>query len=404
MATPACAIREAVVIRGYCPGVLRPMPAGDGLLLRIRPPAGRLSHAQIEGLAELAETFGNGTIELTRRANIQLRGLRADALAALRNRLVELALFDPSLTPEAEARLNILASPFGDLAAPGPFGPNPVEQLWHALRDRLVAAQGLALPAKFGFALDFGTAFRHLAFESADIRLETGRDATLIVRADGAKTGRPAESVAEAVALALALARWFVTSGGVDASGRGRMQAHLARGAKIPQELFGEAEPAPQQPLPEILRRVIAFDFGSATAESFRRLAAFIPGTVFVTPWRGVTGSALDTSALPAGQGAHAVFLAADDPRHRRFACVGKNGCPNACGDPRLFAREHKLLPPPGLSLHIAGCSKGCAHPGPASVVVTLTKEGFRLAKDARAGEGVPGTLNELRQMLQERA
>ena len=30
-------------IKGWCPGALRPMQSGDGLVTRIRPPLGRLT-------------------------------------------------------------------------------------------------------------------------------------------------------------------------------------------------------------------------------------------------------------------------------------------------------------------------------------------------------------------------
>ena len=40
--------------KGWCPGALRPMPAGDGLLLRVRPQGSRLDPAQVAGMAEIA--------------------------------------------------------------------------------------------------------------------------------------------------------------------------------------------------------------------------------------------------------------------------------------------------------------------------------------------------------------
>src|SRR5712691_7818763 len=43
---------------------------------------------------------------------------------------------------------------------------------------------------------------------------------------------------AEAVDVALSLAKWFVASGGVS-DGRGRMAAHIAGGAKLPDALAG---------------------------------------------------------------------------------------------------------------------------------------------------------------------
>ena len=36
-------------IKGWCPGALRPMQSGDGLVVRIRPRGGRLSPAQAVG-------------------------------------------------------------------------------------------------------------------------------------------------------------------------------------------------------------------------------------------------------------------------------------------------------------------------------------------------------------------
>ena len=62
-------------IQGWCPGALRPMASGDGLVLRVRAPNGRLEPDQARRIAELARRHGNGLIDLTSRANLQLRGL-----------------------------------------------------------------------------------------------------------------------------------------------------------------------------------------------------------------------------------------------------------------------------------------------------------------------------------------
>ena len=70
-------------IKGWCPGALRPMRSGDGLVVRIRPHGGRLSPAQATGIAELAERFGNGLIDVTNRANLQIRGVSDAGHASL---------------------------------------------------------------------------------------------------------------------------------------------------------------------------------------------------------------------------------------------------------------------------------------------------------------------------------
>ena len=84
----AAAPREQSRIRGWCPGALRPMESGDGLLVRVRPRAGRLATGDVIAIAAAAERYGNGLIDLTRRANLQLRGLSAESLPDLWGRSV----------------------------------------------------------------------------------------------------------------------------------------------------------------------------------------------------------------------------------------------------------------------------------------------------------------------------
>ena len=85
------------VVQGWCPGALRPMLSGDGLVVRVRPRMARLSPAQVRGLAEAALRHGNGVIDLTARANLQLRGVRPEAHLALLDDLSELGLLDADL-------------------------------------------------------------------------------------------------------------------------------------------------------------------------------------------------------------------------------------------------------------------------------------------------------------------
>ena len=46
---------SAASVKGWCPGALRPMLSGDGLVVRVRPFGGRIDTAQIAGLAQLAD-------------------------------------------------------------------------------------------------------------------------------------------------------------------------------------------------------------------------------------------------------------------------------------------------------------------------------------------------------------
>ena len=63
------------VVKGWCPDAYRPMAAGDGLLVRVRPRLARLTREQTLGLCAAAIAYGSGEIDVTQRANLQLRGV-----------------------------------------------------------------------------------------------------------------------------------------------------------------------------------------------------------------------------------------------------------------------------------------------------------------------------------------
>ncbi|MDO9638438.1 MAG: precorrin-3B synthase [Pseudotabrizicola sp.] len=363
-AMPDSPANRRPVVKGWCPGALRPMASGDGLVVRVRPPLALLTPEQASGLADLAQAQGSGILQLTNRANLQIRGVTEAQLSALQDGLVALGLLDPSLDPLAEARLNILV-------APGWSGQG-TPALWTALRQALAAKDAPRLPGKFGFALDV-SGQPCLQTESADIRIESAQG-RVVVRADGSALGR-STTPGQAVDLVLKMARWFAFSGGIGPDGRGRMRDHLARGAVLPPALAGDTAPDEAGARPA----TTGFDFGLIEAPALRHLARNAGGNLHLTPWRGVhLPGAPDLAAL---QGDPAFLLNPAAPRHRRFACTGVPGCPQAIGP----TRDLGLLPPPGKTLHISGCAKGCAHPGPADLTLTWTASGIAVIPGGRA-------------------
>lgn len=132
-----------------CPGALRLHAAADGPLARVRLPGGRLTGNQLRAVRELAETFGDGHIELTSRANIQLRALTGAPVETLGARLAAAGLL-PSSTHELVR--NIAASPL-----PGPDEAVDIRALVPRLDRALCADPRLStLPGRFLFALDSG--------------------------------------------------------------------------------------------------------------------------------------------------------------------------------------------------------------------------------------------------------
>ena len=141
------------------------MQSGDGLIVRLRP-RGHLTPAQLLAIATLAERHGNGLIDLTRRANIQMRGVEAESLPALWSALAEQDLLDE--TAETEAVRNVLSSPLAGIDNSELLDPRPlVESLETALSHR---SELWTLPAKFCFVVDGGGGLP-LDEERADIRL-----------------------------------------------------------------------------------------------------------------------------------------------------------------------------------------------------------------------------------------
>jgi len=361
---------SAPVVRGWCPGALRPMMSGDGLVVRLRAPLGRFSPRQAAGVAELSRRYGNGLLDLSARANLQIRGVAEADHAALIERLATLGLVDEDA--ETEARRNVVVQPFwqaGDETA----------RISQALNDALRGTGAPQTPGKFGYAVDCG-ALPFLRIISADIRIERA-EGGIICRADGADTGARVtdETAAE---VALDLADWFLATGGAP-EGRGRMAAHLKR-TPLP-ENFRQINSVPetaQAPTPGATPqgRLVALEFGQIDAATLAALSTLAP--LRLTPWRMLLiEGTREAPALPG------LIHDAADPRLRIHVCTGAPGCPQGQSETRPLARA--LAPHLGKdqSLHISGCAKGCAHPGAAPLTLTATaRERFDLIRNGRAG------------------
>jgi precorrin-3B synthase len=341
------------------------MPSGDGLVVRIRPPGGRLTSAQAQGLAHLASRYAWPVLDLTSRANIQLRGVAESDHPALMHALQALQLVDASL--EAEARRNLLVTPFWQAS-------DGTTDLVQALNAALAAPDAPTLPSKFGFALDCG-AKPVLRDCSADIRIERHTTGYLVL-ADGCPFGAPAAHD-EVVPLALQLVQWFVDAGGVFA-GRGRMAALLAH-TPLPQRFstMPRLATAPAQPVFGLMAQgcVVGFEFGQLPAETLAALGTL--GPLRITPWRSVLIEGLRQAPAPESL-IVGLITQAEDVRLRVAACTGAPGCPQAAAPTRALARELAHAVPAGRVLHVSGCSKGCAHPG-ATLTLVATATGFDL-------------------------
>lgn len=348
-----------IEVKGWCPGALRPMRSGDGWVVRVRPHLARLSRAQALGLCAAAEAHGAGLLDLTNRANLQIRGVRDDALAPLQARLAALGLLDDA--PVLEARRNILIAPDwveGDDSA----------RLGAQLAGRL--AELPALPPKMGFAMDAGPA-PVLTRDPADFRIERGADG-LVLRAEGHSHGMALVPGREIDAL-IGLCHWFVDSGGAAA---GRMARHAA---PLPDWAAWDAAPLASRARLVAGAAPLGLVLGAAFGQLIARdLAVVLRATdasaIRVTPWRCLLLEGIADAPLPDSLIAHP-----DDPALRMDACAGAPFCPQASVQTRALARA--LAPLVGGSLHVSGCAKGCARARPAEITLIGRDGRFDLFK-----------------------
>lgn len=347
------------------------MAAGDGLIVRIRPRLARLTLAQALGLCETARRFGSGILELTSRANLQLRGVLASQHDQVIAALAELDLVDTDAA--LESRPQVMATP-----------------LWRAGDDSQRLASELAarlgelppLPAKFGFAVDAGPA-PVLTQASADVRIERGRSGGLIVRADGAGAGIPVPP-SDAIDAAIALASWFAAT----ASGK-RMKTHLTQ-CELP-AAFGSTEPCARpaslpQPGPTALGAAYGIAFGQMTAAALEQLLRDCEAAAIrLCPNRSMV--------LEQGQWRESIdfITTPGDPLLRVDACPGAPACPSATVETRRLARKiapifARAAPEQShRSLHVSGCAKGCARARAADLTLVGRDGSFDVVRGGAA-------------------
>lgn len=394
---------------GWCPGALRPMASGDGLILRVKPRDARLDLAQARCIAAVARRFGNGALDLTSRANIQIRGVDDASFDAAIAVLDAAGLIDPN--PAVEAVRNIVASP---LAGHDPAAVVDIRPVVEALEARLETDTALhALPAKFSVVVDDGGAFG-LHDVPADIRFravlgDTGPVFAILLAADECRAFCPIDALPDGFA---ALARVFITAHEAD-DGLHRMRHLVARDGAA--AVFGRAgfpfaplagsrwRAAPdegkilgQSPPHPPLRGTfspkgkkgeagvldVAAPFGRMDVAQFDALieaTARAGGSdLRLTPWRAILVPGLEPEAL---RGAAATCAEAGlivdgaDPRRAVAACPGAPDCRRGT-TPVLDHAAHlarTLRPWLGrdrIALHLSGCGKGCAHAGAAPLTL----------------------------------
>ncbi len=309
--------------RGWCPSLYEPMATGDGLLVRVKPRGARLDSAALRTLADAAMRFGNGVVELTRRGNLQIRGLTANGVPGFAAAMVEAGLADPD--PAIERRRIVIPPP---LAGDDPAVP--LDSL--ALTEEIERRVPPGLPPKFCIAIDGGGVL-------------AGTPAADIVIDARACTADTLPSVRRRMDNAVGTARGVVQPARAPGSAIGfhpyAGESQGAFGLGVP---FGQTDAAGLRLLADLADR-----FGSA---------------IRISPWRTVLLGQVAAGDVPGLRAAAAGWVVDPaDPRLGITACVGSPGCGQASVPARLDAARLAASGARG-PLHVSGCAKGCAYAG----------------------------------------
>ena len=391
-------------------GLFYVAPAQDSFMLRMRVPGGSLRADQLRGLATIAESWGPDRLDLTTRANVQIRELAPKNIVNVLNAVQRLGM--RSHGSGADNIRNVTASPISG------FDPQSlinVQPFADALQNYISNARDLfGLPRKFNIAIDDGGRISALA-DTNDIgfvavAVQEGRavpagvyfrvllcgitghkqfasDCGLLLRPD------------QLVAVAAAMVRVFAEHGDrtdrkkarlkylVDRWGVAKFLEETERKLAFPVLHVDAAECLPRGPIdraghlgahpqlqPDLHYLGICVPVGWLPVAQARALAEiadrFGSGELRLTVWQNLLIPNIAGASLAAAQ--DAVRAAGLDSTAGRVlsgtvACTGSRGCRFAATDTKGHAVELArsldaafVLTQP-VNLHVTGCSNSCA-------------------------------------------
>ncbi|WP_230966007.1 precorrin-3B synthase [Nostoc sp. NZL] len=139
-----------------CPGLFYATPAADGILSRIRIPGGIISSQQCRAIADIAEQHGGGYLDVTNRANLQVREIHKGINTEVLKYLQSIGL--GSHNSVVDHIRNIMTSPTAGIDPQELIDTRPFVQGW----DHYIAAHPAlsGLSAKFSVCFDGGGIIR----------------------------------------------------------------------------------------------------------------------------------------------------------------------------------------------------------------------------------------------------
>ena len=364
---------------------MRIVPARDGGLCRVRLACGELSAAQARVVAEVSREYGSGLIDVTNRANLQIRGVREGSQDALISRLVDAEL-GPA-TPDSDDLRNVMLSPLAGLDSHAlldvvPLASKLIGQMQHDARLQM-------LSPKFALMVDGGERLAMLdhphdvwlsaisaerfVFGLAGCPPQLGNDAPALAAVKTADVPTLVEALLHTF-LDLALPeqtrmRDLLTTCSIDEI-LGRVQDKL--GFTLDRDVEEWRRPASdarlrfgvhRQGMDESVCVGAQVPLGRLDAAALIALADLAP-RLRTTPWQSVMLLDLPSAnAQAVVEQLAALNLATtpDEPFARLIACTGSQGCAKSFADTKADAQLLARSMPPTGDVHLSGCARSCA-------------------------------------------
>ncbi|MDE2018088.1 MAG: hypothetical protein KGI57_10315 [Hyphomicrobiales bacterium] len=375
--------------RGWCPSAFAPMESGDGFVLRVRAPRGRLALATFAALSAL----GADGLEVTRRGNLQLRGFARADVPGAQDALAALGLVDGAARRETPC--DIWVSPY---AGDDPSARGDALAVHDALAAAFSASAIPAPPSKYAVAIDDGGVATPLA-PGVDVTFRVDGD-RVTATSSGSSTPFAAGATADAPAMLARALREVARKPVVDGPEAWRPPLGVHRvGARA---YVGFQPP-----------------FGAVSSEGALRLAdaagrfgvaefRFSPSRRIVAPASAEAGAAAFARAVDA----LGFVLRESDPLARAEACVGAPHCGRATTRTRDDARALvAALGDATPALHVSGCAKGCASPSRRAFTLAGAAGRYDLVLDGTPGDAptarglaLDGALRAIRDVAMRRA
>jgi len=353
------------------------MSTGDGFLARFVPTEPILVD-QWRALCAASGRYGNGIMEVTQRGSLQIRGLSRTSAGALADTIDDLGL-------AVQTHPVILTSPLLGVSAGEHLD---LRGLVVALRTELAANRtASSVGPKVSVIIDGGGPI-HLDGVSADVRLRScdgnrmylslGGNAVSSVGLGWVNLPRAIEAVIEVLT---AIASRGPHSRARDIAIGAPLKALRASLADL---LLDAPAPPPNVPADPVGRhdlqdgRVacgVELSFGHSDADGLARFAQTAArcgaDSIRPAPGRALLAIGLNRLAVNefvAAADAEGFIVRRDDVRRYVIACAGAPACSSATLATRTLAPAIAQAAGPyldgSLTIHVSGCSKGCAHPG----------------------------------------